>query len=312
LARINANVKSDVIGLDEAMQKIASTALEELDLPVRSATGWGLPCIDDAVGLLMRGELIVIGADPGSGKTAFVTQIATHAASSGKRTFFASLEMQAAELGERELCRAADVDSRKFRSGGLSRGMIERMKCIADNHGESPVRIWSPSVATISQIRGMAKHEHSKNPLSLVIVDYLQIVEGEPHERNENRATRVGNVCSGLRQLAKELAVPVIALSQLNRKDRKAGVAPTMANLRESGDIEAASNVIAFLHQTEERKQGMPVNTQFVVGKCRAGEIGGISLVFHPKETIFTEPSAPVQAEPEKRNKSLDDYNQFF
>ena len=303
LERIQSRSITEIVGLDEAMREVAATARDELERPVRSACGWSIPSIDAAVGLLMRGELVVVGAQPGSGKTAFAMQVAVHAAKTGKRTFFASLEMQSTELAERELCRAVDLDSRKLRAGAISADMVSRLEAAA-NLDESPVRIWSPPSATLAEIRGMAKHEHAKSKLSLVIVDYIQLAEASADDRRETREVQVGNVANGLRKLAKELNCTVLALSQLNRGEKNAP--PTLASLRQSGQIEQAANVVLFLHPSSARQPDAPMTMEAIVAKVRAGEIGKVNLTFHPKETRFTEPTAMVQAPAERRYKEFE------
>lgn len=320
LARIAGNVKAETRTIGEVAAGVVAKLREELNKPLRSACMTGIQPLDEVLGPLMRKELIVVAARPGIGKTAFGMQVAMHAADKGRRVFFASLEMGDDELATRVICRIADINSKRVRSGDVTGGMIDSLGSAADQIADNPVMVWSPPGGTLAQIRGLAKHCHSKAPLSLVVVDYLQIIEASGSERGMQRHEQIGVFSAGLRKLAKELDVPVIALAQFNRAADNQE--PTLANLRESGSIEQDANIVIGLHSGETSTDiGDPFTVTAIILKHRAGAKGRVRMTFHPVETRFGE-CITADSEPPKRyggrrtapspnrNAALDQYSQ--
>lgn len=229
-----------------------------------------------------------------------------------------SLEMQYAELATREVCRIADINSRNVRSGQIGDASLQALDAAAAELAEVPVLVWAPPTGNLSQIRGIAKHLHAQGPLSLVVVDYLQLVAPGPGEKGLDRHMQIQNTSAGLRALSKELDCPVIALAQLNRAAEKEE--PNMSHLRESGAIEQDANIIVFLHSPDRpNDRSEPFNVTAIVEKHRAGQAGRIPLVFYPIETRFSGGSlsggnsnvtSHKRPPPPKRRDEFDAYNQ--
>lgn len=256
-ADIIAEIKSGTCG------KPTMTGFADLDA---SAGGW------------QAGELVIMAARPGVGKTSFALQVAAHNAERERRVLFVSLEMRDRELVTRTLCGDARVDSRRLRTGRQNAADIERLHAAADDIRDLPVRIWAPPSATLARIRGVAKREAAVSGLSLLVVDYLGLIR--PADSKRPRYEQIGEVSAGLKALAKELDVPVLALCQLNREAD--GTEPRLANLRDSGSIEQDADVVLFLHREETA-------TKLIVAKHRHGETGSVQLRFDGATTRFSE-----------------------
>lgn len=288
LARIVGNIQVETETIGSLAKSVVQDLRAEAAKSLRSACMTGIIPLDEVVGPLMRKELIVIAARPGIGKTAFGMQAAMHAAEKGKRVFFASLEMTGEELATRVVCRIADVNSRRVRAGDIGLETIGTLDEAAKSIKALPVHVWSPPTGTLSQIRGLAKHLHAKEPLSLVVVDYLQNITAGKSERGLPRHEQVGIFSSGLRALSKELDIPVVALAQFNRVAENQE--PSLANLRESGNIEQDANIVIGLHSGDSADdKGDPFTVSAIVLKHRAGMKGRINLTFYPVETRFGE-----------------------
>lgn len=310
-----SSLKSKTIG--EHAADVVTELRANLNNPLHTVCMTGIPALDTVMGPLVRKELIVLAARPGIGKTAAGMQMAMHAADQNKRVLFVSLEMHGSELATRVICRIADINSRRVREGGLSLESIDALDAAAKTIEPTPVIVWSPPFGTLSQIQGLARHLHAKEPLSLVVVDYITKVAAGPSEHRMQREERVGRVTEGLRALAKELDIPVVALAQLNRAAD--GQEPTLAMLRESGQIEQEANVVIGLHSNETADdKGDPFTVTAIILKHRAGVKGRVNLTFHPVETRFGDcvtgtPPEPKRARRQPRsNSTLNDYQRNF
>ena len=228
--------------------------------------------LDRHIGGFQPSRLYVIAARPGVGKSMMAQNIAQHVtAKHGKRTYFSTLEMPADELGLRFLSAAIGVDNRRLQEGSLSADEWHRL----DDAGKRgfvdyQVDICDSPTQTIESIRTGARDTARKGELGLIVVDYLQLMEGA--KRDTNRAEVVAGFSRGLKMLAKEFRVPVIALSQLNRN--AVGQEPKVSDLRESGAIEQDADVILLLDQDPKDRSEMTV----IVGKNRSGSLGEFKL----------------------------------
>lgn len=240
----------------------------------------GIPALDHYVaGGLRPGELAIIGGRPGVGKTAFVLALAGRAT---VPTLVFSLEMGGSALFERWLAAEASVPLSAVRAPDVRSASYERAVAAAGRVAERPVWVDDTASLSIAALGSRARALHATAGLRLVIVDYLQLVRGE---RGESRAWEVASVTQGLKALARELGLPVVAACQLNRQaEGRGGESPRLSDLRESGAIEQDADVVILLHRPAE-PAGAPTAAQ--VAKNRNGETGRTSLEFDPVRVSF-------------------------
>lgn len=244
----------------------------------------GFVDLDNMTSGLQPGELIIVAARPSLGKTALALNIATHAATQGKVVGFISLEMSKESLLIRLLCSEARIDSHKLRTGFSSRDDWAKMTQALGRLAAAPLFIEDSPALSILQIRAKARRLKAEKGLDLLVVDYLQLATG--HGRFENRTQEVSFISRGLKSIAKELNIPVLALSQLSRApEQHGGGAPQLWHLRESGSIEQDADVVIFLYRERpgadgEDSKALGAKTHLIVGKQRNGPTGEIDLVF--------------------------------
>jgi len=251
----------------------------------------GLEDFDTRLGGLFGGELFVLAARPGKGKTALACQIARHVASRGRLCYFASLEMSDVELTTRMLCSMADVNSKRIRTGQLTRQDMAALTGPSNELANSAMVIHDRPGLSVADI-GRACRRLASKGLAMIVVDYLQRVT--PADRRANRYEQVADICKGLKTLARELDVPVMCLAQLGRDADKTGK-PELHHLRESGDIEAEADVIAFLLRTmrwEKADEVEPWKAAIVIEKNRNGETLTLRLRWDAARTRFDAPAA--------------------
>jgi replicative DNA helicase len=249
----------------------------------------GFVDLDNMTSGLHAGELVVVAARPSLGKTALALNIASHAAIKHHKTVgLFSLEMSKESLVIRLLCSEAETDSHKLRSGFSSREDWNKLTRALGRLGDAPLLIEDTPALSIMQIRAKARRLKMEKGLDLMIVDYLQLVSGQG--RFENRTQEVSYISRGLKSIAKELKVPVLALSQLSRApEQRPGQRPQLSDLRESGSIEQDADVVIFIFR--ERKAAEEneadgevdrrgVEMKLIIGKQRNGPTGDIPVVF--------------------------------
>lgn len=250
---------------------------------------WGLPTLDQRTTGLNPGELWVLAARPGMGKSAFALDVAVAAARSGRTVFLASLEMQVESLAARALCAEAKLHLGKTRGGALTDYEMSEVKRAAREISRLPIWWDDDPDSTVLDIRRKARRIRQRDPnLGLVIVDYLQLLESG--EKAEARHLEVAQISRGLKKLAGELGVPVLALSQLSRDVEKGKRAPMLSDLRESGSIEQDADGVIFLHREgEPEPQGElgRVPCFAVVAKARNGPTGWVPITFVSRITTF-------------------------
>ncbi len=263
----------------------------------------GLPTgfteLDQLLSGLQPSDLIIIAARPGLGKTSLALNIAQHLAVREKKVMgIFSLEMSAHQLGMRLLCSEARVDGHKMRSGYLSK---EDWKALAQATSRlSQVQMFiddTPGV-TILEMRSKARRLKAQHGLDLLIVDYLQLMSGTSGGRRaENRQQEISVISRSLKGLAKELDLPLIALSQLSRapEQRRGDHKPQLSDLRESGSIEQDADVVLFiyrqdLYKREEDLEEEDSYAQIIIGKQRNGPTGTVKLAFVDQWTRFENP----------------------
>jgi replicative DNA helicase len=236
-------------------------------------------------------DLIIIAGRPSMGKTAFCLDVAEYAAIDNKvPVAIFSLEMSKEQLVIRMLCSQANVEGTRLRTGYLNESDWPKLTIAAGSLSESPIFIDDTAALSVLEMRAKARRLKADHGLGMVIVDYLQLMKGRA--RVESRQQEISEISRSLKALAKELAIPVIAVSQLSRKtEERTGNRPQLSDLRESGAIEQDADLILFIYRDEvyNRDPDNPNRgkAEVIIGKQRNGPIGKIDLAFLDKFTSF-------------------------
>jgi replicative DNA helicase len=257
----------------------------------------GFSGLDEITAGLQQSDLIIVAGRPSMGKTALALNMAQYAAiDHGIPVAIFSLEMSKEQLALRMLCSEARVDAQRVRTGFLTERDWPRLINAAGHLSEAPIFIDDTPAASVLEMRAKARRLKSEHDLGLVLVDYLQLMRGRAQA--ERREQEISEISRSLKAMAKELNVPVVALSQLNRKvEDRPNKRPQMADLRESGAIEQDADVIAFIYRDEvyNRSEENPNKgiAEVIIGKQRNGPIGIVKLAFIAKYSTF----APLSRE---------------
>lgn len=248
----------------------------------------GFRVFDDLTRGLQASDLIIFAARPSMGKTSFALNIAQHAAVRQKQPVgLFSLEMSREALVLRLLCAEARVDSHKLRGGFASREDWTHLASALGRLAEAPIFIDDTPGVSITEVRAKARRLQAEHGLGLLIVDYLQLMSGRG--RFENRTQEISSISRGLKGLAKELSVPLVAISQLSRAPEERGGRPRLSDLRESGQIEQDADLVAFIYREElakptEQNRG---RAEIIIEKQRNGPTDTVHLAFLSKYTCF-------------------------
>lgn len=251
----------------------------------------GFRDLDGVLSGFQDSDLIIIAARPSMGKTAIVTNIAAHAAIKEKRSIgFFALEMSREQLAERLVSLESGVDSWKIRTGNLSDEDFPKIGFAMGTLAEATLYIDDSPTLNIMEIRSKCRRLQMEHGLDMVVVDYLQLMEGRTRGGENNRVQEISEISRSLKTLARELNVPVVALSQLSRAvESRPDKRPMLSDLRESGSIEQDADVVIFIyrddyyHKDSDRK-GI---TELLIRKHRNGPIGDVELMFIPQQTRF-------------------------
>lgn len=250
----------------------------------------GFPKLDELTAGLQRSDFAIIAGRPSMGKTALALNVAQHVAVKERRpALIFSLEMSKEQLVQRLLCSEARVDSHRVRTGHLQSSDWDRIVQAAGRLADAPLYIDDTANLSVLEARAKARRIRAEHGLELVVVDYLQLMQGR--SRAENRQQEISEISRSLKALAKELEVPVVALSQLSRavEVRGESATPRLSDLRESGALEQDADVIMFLHRPGVYRDD-PVEenlTELRIGKQRNGPLGTVQLVFKAEYTRF-------------------------
>lgn len=234
----------------------------------------GFPELDRLTGGFQGGQLITLAARPAMGKSAFALQLATHiAGATGLLVPFISYEMSLSELTMRMLSTAVNYDLHKLRQGDLPQGMDRDLAVAAEHLTELSVLIDANPPESISSVRSAMRRLARRGEIGAIVIDYLQLMEGDQRFRDSNRTQEVSEISRGLKRLATELDVPVIALSQLNRQlETRPNKRPMLSDLRESGSIEQDSSLVMFLYRDHVYNATSPANlAELIIAKQRNG-----------------------------------------
>jgi len=247
-------------------------------------TPW--PAFNRMTGGLKPGQLVVIAARPGVGKSTAATQIAVHAAEYGVASSMFSLEMPGSLILSRLIAGRAGVELASWDCGAVNRQEREALSLEASTVAALPFGIFDQATATIPAIRAAISKRIAEGPIGLIIVDYLQLITSTRTRGSSNRNDEVSDISRGLKLLAMEIGVPVIALSQMSRAGDKENRAPRLSDLRDSGAIEQDADIVAFLHPSLDSSAGSLVELR--IEKNRTGATGKVDLVFEATRARFT------------------------
>lgn len=252
----------------------------------------GFRDLDNWTSGLQNGELIIIAGRPAMGKTAFAVNIAENVVLSGVPVAMLSLEMSGESLMTRILSSQSGINSNHLRRGFVGNNDWTRLVSIVDQISKTPLFIEDSSILTPMQLKAKARRAKVEHNIGLIIVDYLQLMTIAG--RNDSREREIAEISRSLKALAKELRVPVVALSQLSRKVEDRPIKrPQMSDLRESGSIEQDADVIAFIYRDEIYNQS-PDNpesgfAEIIIGKQRNGPTGSFKMRFDAERTRFSD-----------------------
>ena len=282
----------------------------------------GLSDFDKKIGGLHKSDLIIIAGRPSMGKTAFATNIASNICN-GKNNdnktnvLFFSLEMSSEQLATRVISELSQISSEGIRTGNLSKTDFEKIIVASEQLKNLSLFIDDSPALTISSIRTRSRRLKRKFGLDLIIIDYLQLITGESRNSNDNRVKEISDITRGLKAIAKELNIPVVALSQLSRKvEEREEKRPQLADLRESGSIEQDADLVVFLYREEyylartEPPEGTEKHAMWtskmekvhniaeaIVAKHRHGPISRVKLHFNATNTKFSDLADSSSAE---------------
>lgn len=251
-------------------------------------TGWR--DLDNMTAGLQRSDLIILAARPAMGKTTLVTNLAYNVATVAKQpVLFFSLEMSKEQLVDRMLADASGVDAWNIRTGNLSDEDFSKLSEAMGEMAEAPIYLDDTPGLSVMDMRTKARRAAHDAPLGLIIVDYLQLMQGSGKD-NGNRVQEVSEISRGLKLIAREMNVPVIALSQLSRSvENRSPQIPQLADLRESGSIEQDADIVMFIYREayynpETERENI---TDLIIAKHRNGPVGKVELYFHPERLRF-------------------------
>ena len=284
----NGNDTRSFVPLSTALSEAYIHLQEVAAHPEKAAgTPTGYKVLDSTLLGMNPGNLIIIGARPGMGKTSFAMNIATNVAKRSKKAVCVfSLEMSCEELVMRVLSSEAKIESKKLRAAKLEDPDYHKINVAAAALSETNLLIDDTPGLTVTAMK--AKLRKVKN-VGLVVIDYLQQMQSE--RRFDNRAVEVGEISRGLKMLAKDLGVPVICCAQLNRENASKDKLPQLTDLRESGSIEQDADVVMFLHRKAyyEMSNEPETDAQCIIAKNRHGETRTINLRFQGQYTKFSD-----------------------
>ncbi|OGI63988.1 MAG: replicative DNA helicase [Candidatus Muproteobacteria bacterium RBG_16_60_9] len=266
--------------------------IDELYRKQGSITGvaTGFTDLDEKTSGLQAADLVVIAGRPSMGKTTLAMNIAENAAVGHKiPVAIFSMEMPGTQLAMRMMASLGRINAHRVRTGKLDDEDWPRLTSAVSLLSEAPIFIDDTPALTPMELRARARRIKREHDLGLIIVDYLQLMQ-TGDASSENRATEISNITRGLKSLAKELNVPLIAMSQLNRSlESRTDKRPMMSDLRESGAIEQDADVILFIYRDEVYNEDSPSKgtAEIIIGKQRNGPIGKVTLTFLPEYTKF-------------------------
>jgi replicative DNA helicase len=297
-----ARISQDLMKLSEIVRQSFPEGLDSLYEAGRRITGveTHYTDLDDKTAGFQPSDLIIIAARPSMGKTAFAINIAENVAVMDQRPVaIFSLEMSKEALLRRMICSQSRVDSHKFRTGFLGKEDLAKIRTGIDALLQAPMYIDDTPGLSLTELRAKARRLKRQHGLDMIVVDYLQLMSATAPggKRYENRTQEVSAISRGLKAIAKELRVPLVALSQLSRAPETRGTKdnePKLSDLRESGSIEQDADVVMFIHRPEYYDRDNPDikgDANLIIGKQRNGPTDTVKLTYINQWTRFENPA---------------------
>ena len=281
----------------EDMQTLLARAVDKIDELYNSKAGsvtgiaTGFSDFDRKTTGLQNSDLIIVAGRPAMGKTSFAMNIAENAAvREGKSVAVFSMEMSGEQLATRMISSLGRINSNKVRTGQLDEDDWQYLIKAVEKLNQSKIFIDDTPALTPTELRSRVRRIARAHGLDLIVIDYLQLMQGSGKSASENRATEISEISRSLKAMAKEMNVPVIALSQLNRSlESRPNRRPVMPDLRESGSIEQDADIIVFIYRDEVYNEESPDRgvAEIILGKQRHGSIGTVKVAFQGEFTRF-------------------------
>ena len=286
------SLKQDLVSIESILTE-SFDRIEELHRNKGALRGirTGYRDLDNMTAGLQRSDLIILAARPAMGKTTLVTNLAYNVATIAKLpVLFFSLEMSKEQLIDRMLADASGVDSWNIRTGNLSDDDFSKISEAMGEMAEAPIFIDDTPGLSVLEMRTKSRRAAHDQPLGLIIVDYLQLMQANGNHSG-NRVQEVSEISRGLKLIARELNVPLIALSQLSRSvESRTPPIPQLSDLRESGSIEQDADIVSFIYRPGYYEPDNPEVqniTDLIIAKHRNGPVGKVQLYFHPERLRF-------------------------
>lgn len=285
-------IKKDFVPIKSVLEE-AFNRIDELHRSGADMRGVpsGYSDLDNILAGFQKSDLIILAARPSVGKTTLALDVARQVGKAGIPVGVFSLEMSADQLVDRMIAAEAGVDLWRLRTGKLKMGPgsddFQRIGQAMGVLSEAPIYIDDTSSANIMQLRTLARRLQAEHKLGMIIIDYLQLMEGRS---TDNRVQEISEISRGLKNLAKELNIPVLALSQLSRAvESRPDQMPKLSDLRESGSIEQDADVVLFLYREDRAKPDTPNKNivEVIIAKHRNGPLGKVQMYFESASTTF-------------------------
>ena len=281
-----ANVADLLPGLVDHVQELADRGEAIIGLPS------GFKKLDGLLAGLHAGDLVIIAGRPSMGKTSLAMNIAEHVALEARKAVSVfSMEMSQEQLTQRTVSSVGGIDSQRLRTGQLEERDWVRLTATAARLQDAQILIDETGALTPAELRSRARRMKREHDVALLVVDYLQLMDAGAKGSAENRSVELGEITRALKALAKELQVPVLALSQLNRAvEQRADKRPVMSDLRDSGSLEQDADVILLVYRDEVYNPESPAKgtAEIIVAKHRNGPTGTVMLGFEGQHVRFT------------------------
>ena len=296
----SSDLDKHIYTMEEALLESFEAYLNRKEKKVDVGLQTGFMSLDNLIGGFKKGHLNVIAASTSMGKTAFAINIAKNVLKRNEKTAIISLEMEAQEIVDRMIIQEAKVNGWKYNQGETTDEEDKRISKALDDLHEFPLAISDERGLNVAQIRArLRKFKDQMNVLSLVIVDYLQMIQ-LPEEHAQNTARAVGEIVLQLRNLASELEVPIVLISQISRSfTSRQDKRPVLSDLRDSGNIEEVADGVIFLYRhahtsaaarEKAEAEGTEQDTEVIIAKQRTGQTGSIKLHFEEDYIAFVDP----------------------
>ena len=279
-----SNLHRDVVPLEIALRRFADQISARAD-DHNEGIPTGFATLDAKTGGLQPSDLILLGGRPGLGKTSFALNIVWNAAAVARQTCAVfSLEMSEMQVVQRLISMTSEIDGNRMRRGRLSDAEFRSISEASDALQRAPIYVEESSQLSVTDILAKSRRLQAEHGLGLVVIDYLQLIEGAGDD--EGRVQEVARISRSLKAIARELQVPVLALSQLSRQIETRGTEPMLSDLRESGGLEADADLVMFLWQKDRKDRDENV-VRLKLAKHRNGPTGDFDLHFQSELTRF-------------------------